>query len=255
MSDQVLFELPDWKRRDMLARHNFYVKELQSLFLPLLSEDAIKIEADKVANETWDSTGADFNSDFHDEGNVSENASDCSYSRWELQNELRKNLLLSSTAIVFHDWEKQLRQWLTEQVSHWCQQESLKRRVWEASFVEILNLLKCMEVDVRAEEYFNKLNACRLIVNVFKHGNGASFDELKKKHPEYLRNYEGMSKADLSFLSSISWQNHTSLEITIDDLSNFSDAILNFWKSIPEEAIEADLALVPKWFRNAINDR
>src|SRR5690625_7686757 len=54
------------------------------------------------------------------------------------------------------------------------------------------NLGKIMEVleqlvwYVKAEAYYSKLHECRLVTNVYKHGDGRTFGHLKNDYPEYF---------------------------------------------------------------------
>ncbi len=252
MSSEVLFQLTSWKRNDLIDRHRFYVEQVQKRVLSQLTDEAITNEADSVADETWEGGGRFFNPDYDDGSELAENAFNDGLARWELLYDLRKNLLLSSTTALFHNWEKKLREWLTEEITRWYRGDSLKIAVWRASFDEILNLLKDIGVDVRTKGYFADLDACRLIVNVYKHGRGNSFDELRAKYPTYLRSFGVSSEDGIVFQMLDDWRDHTSLEVDAEDLSRFSCAILEFWKSVPDEFMEGDLERLPKWFRDAI---
>lgn len=243
--------MPDWKRRQVQARNRFFVEQIETRFLPLVSASEIEKEAIEF-EKTALSDAAVFASTQEFGEEHTQEAFNLGLTHWELLKAMQSNLLFSVITTIFHEWEKQLRLWLTEEVSRWCRQESLNKRLWEATFSEILSLLQVMGIDVRSKDYFADLNACRLIVNVFKHGNGSSFEELCKKYPNFLRSNAGMSSADLYYLNMMDRRDYTQLEIRSDDLLKFSSAIEDFWASIPDEILDVELERVPKWFRDAV---
>lgn len=251
MSNRVLFEMAQWKRDDLIQRQTFYVDQLQARFLSQLTEEAIKDESDLAADDVWHSGKEYFDPDFHDLGDLADQAFDEGLSRWELLNELRRNLLLSSVTTLFHNWDKQIRQWLIEEISRWHRGEGLRRAIWRVSLDEIFNLLKCISIDVRSKSFFCHLDACRLIVNVSKHGDGKAFDDLKRKYPTYLRSKSSAVEGTAGVLVK-HWREHNDMEIDEEKLMIFSEAFVDFWKSVPDEFMEADLKSLPKWFRDAM---
>ena len=52
----------------------------------------------------------------------------------------------------------------------------------------VLDLLNDFGWDCRSLPSFSKIDACRLVVNVYKHGKGPSLEDLAKRYPEYLDN-------------------------------------------------------------------
>src|SRR5690606_8879649 len=87
--------------------------------------------------------------------------------------------------------------------------------------------------------------------NVYKHGKGSSFNELKEKYPEYLP--DPLSKINKEF-SSLSYLDYTHLQVSEDQLQDFSDAIVAFWKDVPEDIFDHNGLEVPDWFTKAMSD-
>lgn len=155
--------------------------------------------------------------------------------------------MLSVTAGMFHAWDKEVRGWLLSEIRHWTtlrELETVNPSVWIANFSDIFELLDAMKGTIRSEVYFRQLDACRLVVNVYKHGNGKSFDELKEQYPEYL---EPRIKSD----SGKDFRNHTHLTVSHDQFQAFSEAIISFWKSVPNETWASDVARWPRWLEKA----
>lgn len=86
------------------------------------------------------------------------------------------------------------------------------------------------------------------MVNIYKHGKGNSLNELKEKYPEYLT--DPLSRVGGSY--GIEYLDHTHLAVSDDQILGFSDAIIAFWKDVPESIVESENMQVPDWFGKAI---
>ncbi|SOO07530.1 conserved hypothetical protein [Xanthomonas citri pv. fuscans] len=65
----------------------------------------------------------------------------------------------------------------------------------------------------------------RLVVNVFKHGEGQSFEDLKQRFPRFI--------PELGSGESWGYVDYTHLRVTDEHLNAFSEAIVSFWEAIP----------------------
>ncbi|MGB5235360.1 MAG: hypothetical protein WBN85_09345 [Candidatus Macondimonas sp.] len=111
------------------------------------------------------------------------------------------------------------------------------------------DLLESFGWNFRSAGYFMALDACRLVVNVYKHGEGKSLDELRNNYPEYLSDpFNGSGGA----FSETKYRDHTHLKVSDDQFQVFSDAILAFWRDVPENVVDSQLTDVPDWFGKAI---
>lgn len=82
---------------------------------------------------------------------------------------------------------------------------------------------------VRKQPWFRFLDSCRLVVNVHKHGKGASLTTLAAKYPEYLKNL-----FDDSIDVLASEPNYEDLDISDAQFTGIEQAIESFWKDFPE---------------------
>jgi hypothetical protein len=129
--------------------------------------------------------------------------------------------------------------------------------VWSAKFIEITELLESLGWNIRGTPYFRTLDACRLVVNVYKHGEGKARDDLQLSYPEYLADPFNRFRGELAEI----WRghiklNHTHLRVNDEQIQTFADAIVAFWKDVPENTFESKVISVPNWFEKAIlNDR
>jgi len=151
---------------------------------------------------------------------------------------------------MYHEWDKHLRKWLTDEIRHWHDGETVPGKIWAVDFGKLADLMESLGWKVRGQAYFPKLDACRLVVNVYKHGKGNSFDELKEKYPEYLP--DPLSKISEAF-SSLGYLDYTHLVVSENQLQGFSDAIVAFWKDVPKDVFEHEDLEVPGWFARAMS--
>ena len=127
---------------------------------------------------------------------------------------------------MYHKWDKQLRDWLILETKFLKCYTVLKSKIWNVNLGNIIDFFDGLGWNIRKEKFFSKIDACRLIVNVYKHGNGNSFDELLLKYPEYVVNpLPGLDTAYLDYENVV---------LTDQHLQEFSDAIIEFWETVPE---------------------
>ncbi len=82
---------------------------------------------------------------------------------------------------------------------------------------------------LRKAVWFPKLEACRLVVNVYKHGKGVSLDQLAARYPSYLQ-----SPLDNIFPPVYTDPDYQSLIVTAAQFQEFDDALAAFWREFPE---------------------
>ena len=247
MSDYVLFQMWGPFRQSLIKRHAFYVDQARKRLLSQF--DNLEAEADKAAEDWLEQSSDRFDPDRHDPGEFYEAAHDAGIEFYQLLSDMRDQTHRSVIAGMFHEWDKQLRDWLVREMQHWHRGETAFSRVWSSDLIKIADLLESLGWKLRSTDYFSTLDACRLVVNVYKHGAGKSFDELKQNYPQYLddpfRDSSGQS-------SGMNFLDHTHLKVTDEQFQAFSEAIVAFWQDVPENFVSAQVAEVPDWFGKAI---
>jgi hypothetical protein len=247
MSDYVLFHMWGPFRQSLIDRHLFYVGQAHKRLLSQF--DDMEAEADKSAEE-WLETNSDrFDPERHDPSAFYEAAHDAAIEFYGLLSDMRDQTRLSVVAGMFQEWDKQLRNWLAREMRHWHHGESAKLKVWSVDFGQIADLLESLGWKIRSTPYFRTLDACRLVVNVYKHGEGKSLDELKQNYPEYLGGPFGGADTDFS---GMKYTDHTHLNVSDDQFRAFAAAIVACWKDVPERVFESMITDVPDWFGKAI---
>jgi hypothetical protein len=162
---------------------------------------------------------------------------------------MRDQTSLSVVAGMFHEWDKQLRGWLVREIEHWHSGDHLPRKIWTADFGQISELLDSIGWRIHSTDYFRLIDACRLVVNVYKHGLGNSLDDLKEKYPEYL--HDPLNGMGFDFLGK-DLRDHTNLKVSDDQFQAFSEAIVAFWTAVPENTWLSKIGNVPDWLEKSI---
>lgn len=243
----AVFKMWDERRRSLVRRHEFYVAEARKRLLSQFEN--MEAEADEAAEKWLEESGQNFDPDRHDPGDFYEQAGEVGIEFYGLLEEMRGNTRLSVVAGMFHEWDKHLRGWLAREIERSIPGGNAAAKIWAANFDQIIDLLESLGWSLRGSDFFGKLDACRLVVNVYKHGRGTSLDDLKARFPEYLADpYSGAGGA----FSNIRYRDHTHLKVSDEQLQEFSDAIVAFWLTVPEDIYESELGQVPNWFGKAI---
>lgn len=247
MSDYVLFQMWEPFRQSLIKGHLFYVEQAQKRLLSQFAD--MESDADRAAEEWLEQSGKFFDPDRHDPGGFYEAAHDIGIEFYGLLSDMREQARLSVVAGMFHEWDKQLRDWLVCEILDWHRGDTAALKVWSADFGQIADLLESLGWDVRGKDYFRTLDACRLVVNVYKHGKGKSLEELRSRFPEYLddplKNFDGA-------LSDTGRLDHTHLKVSDAQIQAFAEGIQEFWRGVPEKVVKSQFTDVPDWFVKAI---
>lgn len=250
-NDFSAFQMWGGHKDKLIEENSFFYEQAMKRLLVQFSDDDMERDAKSFADEAYQKMGQHFNPDIHDEGVFAEDAWSAGTEFYQLLVEMRDDVRLGLVATMFHNWEKELRDWLSHEVRHWNRSESLKRSIWEATLDDLFNLLKEINFDVRGKGYFPKLDACRLIINVFKHGDGKSLDDLDKRYPHYTaKSRESVFAAHLN-MRLIDYKH---VEISDADFKGFSDALSAFWRDMPDNVMASEVTRLPKWFRDALKN-
>lgn len=251
MSGYVLFQMWEPFRQTLIERHQFYADQARVRLLSQFND--MESEADNAATEWLKRSSINFDPDRDDDGSIYETANDEGIAFYQLLEDMRDNVRLSVVAGMFHEWDKQLRDWIVREILHWHRGDEVRAKIWLQDFGGLVDLFASLGWDIRHKPYYETLNACRLVVNVYKHGDGNSFQDLKKLHSEYLDN---PLKVFAGEHIGMDFTDYTSLKVTEEQIQVFSDAIVEFWKDVPTNIHDTSVGDLPKWFEKAwLKDR
>ena len=247
MSGTVLFYMWEPFRQRLIERHLFYVEQARNRVLSQF--DDIEAEADKVAEDRLKQSEALFNPDYHDPEAFYDAATEAGYEFYDLISDMHDQTRLSVVAGMFHEWDKQLRDWLVREISHWCGGDHVRSKVWSVKFRHLVDFIEGLGWKIRTTDYFSQLDACRLVVNSYKHGYGDSLKELHDQFPEFIAS---PLKGSGGVFEDLNWSDYQYIKVTDAHLQSFSDAIVAFWRAVPERIYNSEGIDVPKWFEKAL---
>lgn len=251
MKGYVLFHMWEPARQLLIERHHFYASQARTRLLTQFND--MEREADKAAADWLERASHRFDPDRDDEASVYEAAHDEGVAYYQLLEDMRDNVRLSVVAGMFHEWDKQFREWMVQEILHWHHGSEVRGKIWSQDFGGLIDFFAGAGWNIRLRPYYRMLDACRLVVNVYKHGDGGSFQDLKERFPEYIEN---PLKGFGDDLLGTGFTDHTNLRVTEEQIQEFSDAIVAFWKDVPEHIHENQVGELPKWFEKAwLKDR
>lgn len=248
MRDHCFLEMWEPIRQNIKDSHQFYVNQAK---LRLLSQFAnMEEEADKYAEEWIDSNDRFFDPDTDDPAEIYEQANDESIDFYLNLKDLKDQTRFAITAGIYHKWDKQLREWIIHESRHSPLSIYMQENIWSIPLKGIIELFRGCGWDIRNEKFYKLIDACRLVVNVYKHGNGNSLDDLKKNYPEYIVN-----PLSDKFQTNFEYLDHSNLVLTDENFQEFSDAIHTFWCNVPKEILFSQITSMPKWLNDAIKKK
>jgi hypothetical protein len=244
---EVVFFMWGSYRQSLIGKQIFYLEQARKRLLSQFED--IEAESNRAADEWLEKHSQNFDPDRHDIGAQYEASYEAGIEHYQLLGDLRDQTRLSVVAGMFHDLEKQLRDWVAKEIRHFYGSDVAAAKIWKVSFSDIIDLLESFGWPIRSGLYFEKIDACRCVVNVYKHGNGGSLGELKKKYPYYI--IDPVSVID-PLLTDTRYLDYTYVKVSDSQLQDFSDAIVKFWEDVPDRICAQDDTDVPDWFEKAI---
>jgi hypothetical protein len=246
MTGYVLFHMWPPAKKMLIERHKFFLEQARKRLLSQFSN--LKEDADQAAEEWLERAGRHFDPDRDDPGSFEEAAYHEGIAFYQQLEDMRDSVRLSVVAGMFHEWDKQLRDWMVREILHWHRGDEVRAKVWAQDFGGLVDLFASFGWDIKSKPYWAMLDACRLVVNVYKHGDGGSFRDLKQRYPQYLQN---PLKDFGAVMQGVDFIDYTDLNVSEDHINEFSDAIVAFWTDVPERIHEGQVGEMPKWFEKA----
>ncbi len=213
-------------RRSILERHDFYVDQVRARVLEPFAD--IEGEAVRYADREFERLGKVVNPETSDEGEVAEMANARAQEHYNLLSDLKMQVWLGALAGLFHQWDKDLREFLELELAHYVTRDEAQKLAWPSELSKVFDVLRDFGWDCTVEPFFRDVDACRLIVNVHKHGKGKSLDQLAYRCPEFLR---------VPFVPSLPGVtiplDHEWLAVTAEQFDRLAGALRAFWTAFP----------------------
>jgi hypothetical protein len=239
--DDVIFYMAEVDKHIILDTHKFYVREAQNRLIHQF--DSLDKEMEIIVQQYIESSKKSFNPDSTDFSNLYESAIEYGNNHCLALSEMKDTVLLALTANMFHQFDKTLRQKIISEMNHSLNSEFIQPLVWDINFIQLIELLDWIGINIKETNFIKKIDTCRLLVNVYKHGDGAANKQLFKNHPEYYSSHI----TDLEYNPHISNQSYEFLQVKDHQFIEFSEAIIEFWKSLPTYTYESQVKEPPSW--------
>lgn len=226
---QAEIQMGSYRRSHFIKQHIFLFDQFNSRVLIQFKDSDISAAADKYAEEIYQKLGQHAPPD----ADPSEYAEHAYEERIEFGlglMEMREHLVLSGLSYLYHQWDKNLREFLERELSWYFEKDAVEKEVWKTSSKPVFDILKEFGFDVEALQSYETLDTLRLVVNVFKHGKGNSLDQLKKRQPSYFKGCD----TDDDNRALLNHKDHNDLEISKDQFTELAGAIRDFWACFPD---------------------
>ena len=188
-------------------------------------------EANRVAEELHDQIGSTFPEGDGDMAAAAETAFGHGAEFYMLLSDMKSQTILGALASLYHQWDKTFRDFMERELTRTYDRDQVTKYVWQPNIGKLFDILEKFGWSVRQAQWFPLVNACRLIVNVYKHGKGRSLDELAETYPEYLKEGE----YDIIPLArELTTPDHEDLAVTDEEFEKIAGAMREFWVDFPE---------------------
>ena len=242
MSDKdfTLFYFATIDRPYILGKHNFYVTEARKRIFAQFSDIDIQAASQQKEQDYYEEAGKYFNPDSDDEGAIWEQAMHVGISHSLALRDMKNTVSLALTAGMFHQFDKELREKCIREFSHWLEYDVIRLMIWDIGFPRLIEILEWVGMDITGKAYHEKIDCCRQVVNVYKHGDGHAHRVLSDAHPEYYGNINTLGGERFIF-------GLEQLEVSETQFIEFADAITDFWNDIPIRCTKSNMRKEPKW--------
>jgi hypothetical protein len=217
-------------RERILSRHDFYLAQVKTRVLSQFQD--IEGEAESFATAEYERGGAMPYDESIDMADVAEWATDRGHERYALLHDLKKQLILGALAGIYHQWDKDLREFIERELSHNYEMDYVRKIAWDPNIENVFDVLSQFGWNIKDRIWFANIDASRLIVNVYKHGKGRSLEQLAKLYPGYLNNV--LDEFGGIFATANRSLDHDWLELSEPQFDSLAGALRMFWVEFPE---------------------
>lgn len=237
------FNFDKFDLRVLLEPHEFYVLQARQRLLSQFND--ISREADEAQERHYEKLGQFFDPDRDDPADSYEAAYQEGISHYLALDEMRNTITLALTAGMFHQFDKALREKMAQEFTHW-QPSAIDPLIWNIDFPQLVDLLEWTGIEIKSKPFYEKIEACQLLVNVYKHGKGRSHTELAVKYPQFYPQHTSRTGRRNNL------PRPEQLKVSEAQFADIADAISEFWLNIPEFRNELHQSTEPKWFNEKL---
>jgi hypothetical protein len=226
---QAEIQMDSFRRSHFIKQHDFLFEQFNKRVLAQFELGDIETAADAYAEDVYEELGKHAPPDA-DPGEYADYAYEERIEFGLGLMEMREHLVLSGLSYLYHQWDKNLREFLERELSIYFETGAVEKEVWKPSNKPVFDILMQFGFDVTTLPSYEALETLRLVVNVFKHGKGNSLTQLKARQPSFFNGSDSEENHGLL----IAHKDHNDLEINADQFVELSNAIRDFWKQFPD---------------------
>lgn len=217
------------------SRHEFstqlaaIVDALETRILPAF--DGVDKEGEAVAKDAWERFMSAPGTGDEEPGDFVEAAEQAGVSHYVLLHGIRQGMLNLFAAALYHAFEQQVMLLFRREILD--PQEENDSRLFQ--MMEFQKRLKGLGIDITEFSSWSKIDELRLVANTVKHAEGDSAQKLHGQRPD-LFEHPDLRKQGLSFGTS---NPHVflplpgeDLYVSLEDIRQYRDALLEFWKEL-----------------------
>lgn len=213
--------------RDLTFLKTMFLERIQPIFANA------EAEAEAYQKELWDSImNRPCNEDsYADPEDYVDYAQDEGTERYEMLHLMHYRNIGMWISCLCQVWEQQLYSFVMNE----AEREGIKYNpaVIHRGFAFTKEVFDRHQQPFEKMESWEKIKELRLLVNVIKHSEGDSEQKLRKLRPDFFTNNVSETEYDLISLYHTTL-NEPTLMIQEKDFVDYFDALVRFWKDLPE---------------------
>jgi hypothetical protein len=126
-------------------------------------------EAEQHADDKYNRLLSLSGDDHTDPESLAEAAHERGLRFYESLSDLKQQVILGALAGLYHQWEKELREFIERELMHDLTPDAAAKYAWVGHIGAVFDLSTEFGWPVRNDPFFPMIDACRLVVNVYKH--------------------------------------------------------------------------------------
>lgn len=205
-------------REILLNKHDFFVKQVEFRVFDNFNEAAITKDAEKAVEEFYERRRLTSCSEGADDADIAQDAHEHGGDLYIMLTEMKNQVVFATLASLYHQWEKDIRNYM---------ENKLKRKFHRVECM--LDTLESSGWSFQETSWFQTIEDCRWVVNVYKHGRKKAPNGLVKRHPQFFKEdvIELLGECDDRI-----WE-YRDLSMTPEEFFQIACAFRQFWVNFP----------------------
>lgn len=230
MATKLQLHMWSRERQEIIEQHDFYVEQLKDRLFSQFADiegEARRHRQTLYASQLADAAAVGQEGDTETAAEIAQHRAEVLY---DSLYEMKQAMMLGALAGLYHRWDKTLRDFIERELRHNMKSAAATRFAWHPNSGYPLDILQEFGCVSQSAAFYPKINACRLVVNIYKHGKGRSLDDLVSLYPVYLTSAtEGLPASFVEEDPDYRW-----VEVSEPQFQDIADALRKFREDMPE---------------------